>query len=226
MSDQAGDAGADGGGGEATIRLQQSVQHDREAVEQGLRGEDGQDVAGGGHHLGPSAVDVGVDRGEQRGDPPRSDGDHHHERHQDDHRPRQQRRGDGADPGLLGRVAVCSLGGAGQDRDHGAGERTAQDQLVEQVRDLVGGDVRPAEAGSTDGLGEDQRADQAQQPRQYGEPGHDGGATGDARTESGRETWLLRLHLYSAFAFVDQHVRLPIPAGEATAVSRHWQAGA
>ena len=189
---QAGDPRPDGRRRELAVGLQQSVEDDREPVEEGLRGEGDQHVAGGGHDVGPGAVGVGVGRVEQRGDRAGSGRDDHDDRDQDDDGPRQQGRGDVADPGLLGRVSGRPLGRAGQHRDHGARERAAQHQLIQQVGDLVGGDIRPAQAGGSDGLREDQRADQTQQPGQYGKAGDDGGAAGDARAEPRRQARVLR----------------------------------
>ncbi len=57
-----------------------------------------------------------------------------------------------ADPFLFGRVMWRPLRGPGQDGDHGAGESAAEDQLVEEVRDLVGRDVGGTQASGADRL--------------------------------------------------------------------------
>ena len=177
---QAGDPRADGRRGEPAVGLQQPVENDREPVQQGLGSEHHAASRGDGDHVGVDAVRVRVAGVQQRGDRPGGRHDDQAQRHHDDNGPGQQRRGDLADPRLLRRVTGRPLGRASQHRDHRAGQRAAQDQLVQQIRHLVRGDVRRAQAARADGLREHQRADQAQYPGQYRQASDDEGAAGDA----------------------------------------------
>ena len=88
---QAGDPWADGRPGEPAVGLQQSVENDREPVQQGLGGEHRQHAAGGSDHIGPDAVRVRVGGVEQRGDRTGGRHDGQDQRHQDDNGPGQQR---------------------------------------------------------------------------------------------------------------------------------------
>ena len=124
---------------------------------------------------------VRVGRDEQVGDRPGEGDDGHRDRQQDQHRPGQQRRGDLGDVRLLDLVGVGPARRPGQHRDHRAGERAAQGELVDQVRDGVGGDVGGAEAARAHALREDDRADEAEQSRQGGEDGDEQRAAGDQR---------------------------------------------
>ena len=103
--DEAREARADGRRGEPAVRLQQPAQDDRDPVQQGLGSEDPQHVAGRGDHVRVDAVRVRVAGVQQRGDRPGGHHDDQDQRHRDDNGPGQQRRGDLADPRLLGRVA-------------------------------------------------------------------------------------------------------------------------
>ena len=202
---QAGDPRADGRRGEPAIGLQQPVENDREPVQQGLGSKHLQHVAGNGDHVGVGAVRVRVAGVQQRGDRP---GGRHYDqaqRYHDDNGPGQQRRGDLADPRLLRRVMGRPLGRASQHRDHRAGQRAAQDQLVQEIGHLVRGDVRRAQAARADGLREHQCADQAQYPGQYRKAGDDDGAAGDALGQP--RSWL---RLRQASLRAGLHMQLPI----------------
>ncbi len=74
----------------------------------------------------------------------------------------------------------------GQHRDHGAGERAADRQLVDEVRHLVRGHVRGAEAPRAHAVREDERADQAEHAGDGGQPGDEGGTAGDADRDLAR----------------------------------------
>ena len=60
----------------------------------------------------------------------------------------------------------------GDHRDDHAGQHAAGDDLEQHVRQRVRGVVGIAEAGVADGLGEHQRAAEADDPRGQGQPGH------------------------------------------------------
>jgi len=189
---EAGDGRPQGRPGEPAVRLQQSVEHDRKPGQDDLRGEHHEHAAGGGDYVGPDAVRVGIGGIEQARDRTRGGRDGQGQRHQDDDGPGEQRRGDLADPGPLLRVGIRAFRGASQHRDHRARQRAAQDQLVDQVGDLIRGDVGRSQAGRADTLREHQRAGESEQPGQDRETGDHRGAASDARGGAPRQ---IRVHL-------------------------------
>ena len=84
------------------------------------------------------------------------------------------------DLGRGGRLGGRPLRRPGQDRHHDAGQRAAEDDVVDDVRQRVGGHVRGAEAGGADGLGEHDGADQAEQPGEHRQPRDQRGGAADA----------------------------------------------
>ena len=115
---------------------------------------------------------------------------HEHAAGDRDHVARSQ-----CDPRSFLRVVRRPFGRTGQHRDHRAGQRAAHDQLVDQVRDLVGGDVRRAQAAGADTLGEHQRADQPEDPGQDRETSDHRGAAGDARGVPTRQILIGHRHV-------------------------------
>ena len=170
--------------GEPAVGLQQPVEDDREPVQDDLR-----ERTPRASRLVVLTISARTQCAlalaglSSRRDRPGGDHDDQGKRHQDDDRPGQQRRGDLADARLFGRIGCGSFGRAGQHRDHGAGQRAAQDQLVDEVGHLVRGDIGRAQAARADGLREHQRADEPEHPGQHGEAGDERGATGNTRGE-------------------------------------------
>ena len=115
--------------GEPVVGLQHSGQHDADAVQRQLRGEDPE-------HLGRHLLTVGRNVRQQPGDRPGQQGDQDRDRHQQGQHPGEQRGRGGADPG-----AVPVGDRPGQQRHHETGQRTPGDQLEDDVRDGVGGVV-------------------------------------------------------------------------------------
>ena len=142
--------------GEPSVRLQHAREHDADAVEHDLRGEDEQEPR--------REVDLGaVAAAEQQpGDRLGGQRDDRRQRRQDQQRPAEQRR-----CGAAHLLAVPGRDAPGEHGDDEAGQRAARHDLEDDVRDGVGGQVGVTGAVGADGVGEDQR------PAEAGEPGEE-----------------------------------------------------
>ena len=171
--DQAGQQRRQRRAGEPAVRLQDAGEHDADAVEHHLRGEDEQEAGGqrrprrcrrrraaaarSARRAARSATASGVRT--SRVQPSSAD--------------------------AVRRTCSRSPDGdaAGEHRDDEAGQRTAGDDLEHDVRDGVGGQVGVTGAVGADGVGEDQRPAEAGEPGQQGE---DGDQRRGARRRPGR----------------------------------------
>ena len=126
---------------EPAVRLQNSIEHDCEAVEQDLWREHGKHVSRHGHQRRLRAVRSAVRRAEQARQRARRQRDREAHWHQDDRRPGQQGRRRLADRSRRGRVCSRPVRGPGRDRHHDAGQRAAEGDVVDDVRQCVGGDI-------------------------------------------------------------------------------------
>ncbi|PSK57290.1 hypothetical protein B0E53_07016 [Micromonospora sp. MH33] len=165
-----GDAGQQRGDhrpGEPPVRLEHAGEHDADAVERQLGGEDAQHPRPG---LLLDAVQAVAEQPHQRV------GEQRHqqrERHQQAERPGEQRPGGGGH-----RPPLPRLDRAGQQRYDEAGQRPTGDDLEDEVRDVVGHQVRATEVGGGERPGEDGGAAEAGQPADHGEYGDEGGRPG------------------------------------------------
>jgi hypothetical protein len=158
--DQARQQGGKRGAGEAAVRLEDTGQHDADAVEHHLRGEDDEESR--------SQIDLcSIACPEQQSsDRLGQDGDRDGERREDEQGPAEQRRRRPAD--LL---AVAHGDPAREHRHDQAGQRAAGHDLEDDVRHVVGGQVGVTGAVGADSVGEDQRAAEAGHAGQQGEDG-------------------------------------------------------
>ncbi len=178
----AGQHGRERGAGELPVRLQDAVEHHGQAVQQDLRGEHLEHAGSDRDGLRPGAALQMRD--EQRGHGLGHQAEDHAGRDQQHDRPGQQRGRDLAGGARRLRVGAGPLRGrAGQDRHHDAGQRTAEHDVVDDVRHLVGGGVGGAEAGVLHRMREHELAAEPDDPRRRGERADEEGGAADAAAD-------------------------------------------
>src|SRR6266536_1047461 len=167
------------GASAGAVCLQDAVQHPGKAVEQDLGGEYGQ-------HLCADPDQVGLDaarlpgRDQHRHDRSRGDRQDRADRDENGDCPGQHRGADLADLPGGRRVGTGALSGPGQHRHHDAGQRTAENDVVDDVRHLVGSRVGRAEAGVPDGVRENDLAAESCHPGEDREPADQRGRAADS----------------------------------------------
>ena len=196
--DQAGQQRGEGGSAESLMCLEDSGQHDADAVEHDLRGEDPQH--------GCTDIDSHTVAEHEPCDGLGQQGDCHGDRCENDDRPCQQRRSRAVDV-----RAVVRLDGVCEQRYDEACECAAGHDLVQDVRDRVDGHVDAVEVRLTHGVGEDPVACEAGDPSEDGEHGDEGGGSEYGATPAGKPSPVSAL----------RHMRSPLCRGVTWWHTRH-----